>query len=112
MHLKDHIANMIPLRLSRVNCETKVVNAFDLSDLHQPPTKKTKTQYFAPITTVLLEMQLGKSSLHKLVTTEFCPTFIDGQGLPLQFAAELETMIHPKFCQGTNRLAHKDYHFI
>ncbi len=36
------------------------------SDLHQPPTKKTKTQHFAPITTALLEMHLGKSSIHKL----------------------------------------------
>jgi hypothetical protein len=42
------------------------VNASNLSDLHQPPTKKTKTQHFAPITTVLLEMHLGKSSIHKL----------------------------------------------
>jgi hypothetical protein len=39
---------------------------FNLSDLHQPPTKKTKTQHFAPISTVILGTQLGKSRLHKL----------------------------------------------
>jgi hypothetical protein len=33
---------------------------------YQPPMKKTKTQHFAPITAVLLEMQLGKSSIYKL----------------------------------------------
>jgi hypothetical protein len=43
-----------------------VENASNLSDLHQLPTKKTKTQHFAPITTALLEMHLGKSSIHKL----------------------------------------------
>jgi hypothetical protein len=43
-----------------------VSECFNLSDLHQPPTKKTKTQHFAPISTVILEMQLGKSRLHKL----------------------------------------------
>jgi hypothetical protein len=31
-----------------------VSECFNLSDLHQPPTKKTKTQHFAPITTALL----------------------------------------------------------
>ena len=39
---------------------------FNLSDLHQPPTKKTKTQHFAPITTAVLGIHLGKSSIHKL----------------------------------------------
>jgi hypothetical protein len=40
---------------------------FNLPDLRQPPTKKTKTQQFAPITIMLLEMHLGKSSsIHKL----------------------------------------------
>jgi hypothetical protein len=43
-----------------------VSECFNLSDLRQPPTKKTKTQHFAPITTALLEMHLGKSSIHKL----------------------------------------------
>jgi hypothetical protein len=43
-----------------------VSECFNLSELHQPPTKKTKTQHFAPISTVILEMQLGKSRLHKL----------------------------------------------
>ncbi len=28
-----------------------VSECYNLSDLHQPPTKKTKTQHFAPITT-------------------------------------------------------------
>ena len=43
-----------------------VSECFNLSDLHQPPTKMTKTQHFAPITTALLEAHLGKSSIHKL----------------------------------------------
>jgi hypothetical protein len=43
-----------------------VSECFNLSDLCQPPTKKTKTQHFAPISTAILEMQLGKSRLHKL----------------------------------------------
>ncbi len=43
-----------------------VSECFNLSDLHQPPTKKTKIQHFAPITTALLEMHLGKSTIHKL----------------------------------------------
>jgi hypothetical protein len=34
--------------------------------LRQPPTKKTKTQHFAPISTAILETWLGKSRLHKL----------------------------------------------
>jgi hypothetical protein len=42
-----------------------VSESFNLSDFCQPPTKKTKTQHFAPITTALLEMHLGKSSIHK-----------------------------------------------
>jgi hypothetical protein len=43
-----------------------VSECFNFSDLHQPPTKKTKTQHFAPISTVILEMQLGKNRIHKL----------------------------------------------
>jgi hypothetical protein len=43
-----------------------VSECFNLSDLHQPPTKKTKTKHFAPSTTVLLETQLGKSTIHKV----------------------------------------------
>jgi hypothetical protein len=43
-----------------------VSEGFNLSDLCQPPTKKTKTQHFAPITTAVLGMHLGKSSIHKL----------------------------------------------
>jgi hypothetical protein len=43
-----------------------VSECFNLSDLHQPSTKKTKTQHFALISTAILEMQLGKSRLHKL----------------------------------------------
>jgi hypothetical protein len=43
-----------------------VSECFNLSDLRQPPTKKTKTQHFAPITTALLETHLGKSSIRKL----------------------------------------------
>jgi hypothetical protein len=43
-----------------------VSECYNLSDLCQPPTKKTTTQHFAPISTAILEMQLGKSRLHKL----------------------------------------------
>ena len=43
-----------------------VSECYDLSDLHQPPTKKTKTQHFAPITTAILGTHVGKSSIHKL----------------------------------------------
>jgi hypothetical protein len=43
-----------------------VSECFNLSDLHQPPTQKTKTQHFAPITTAVLGRHLGKSSIHKL----------------------------------------------
>jgi hypothetical protein len=43
-----------------------VSECFNLSDMHQPPTKKTKTQHFAPITTVILGVHLGKSTIHKL----------------------------------------------
>jgi hypothetical protein len=32
----------------------------------QSPTKKPKTQHFAPITTAVLGTHLGKSSIHKL----------------------------------------------
>jgi hypothetical protein len=32
-----------------------VSECFNLSDLRQPPTKKTKTQHFAPISTAILE---------------------------------------------------------
>jgi hypothetical protein len=42
-----------------------VSECFNLSDLLQPPTKN-KTQHFAPNSTVILEMQFGKSRLHKL----------------------------------------------
>jgi hypothetical protein len=42
-----------------------VSECYNLSNLRQPPTKKTKTQHFAPITTVVLGMHLGKSSIHK-----------------------------------------------
>ena len=38
-----------------------VSECYNLSDLHQPPTKKTKTQHFAPITTAVLGTHLGKS---------------------------------------------------
>jgi hypothetical protein len=43
-----------------------VSECYNLSDLHQPPTKKTKTQHFAPITTAILGMHVGKSSTNKL----------------------------------------------
>jgi hypothetical protein len=43
-----------------------VSECYNLSDLHQPPTKKTKTQHFAPITTAVLGTHLGKNSIHKL----------------------------------------------
>ena len=43
-----------------------VSECYNLSDLRQPPTKKTKTQHFAPITTVILGTHVGKSSIHKL----------------------------------------------
>jgi hypothetical protein len=45
---------------------TTLSECFNLSDLRQPPTPKTKTQHFAPVSTAILEMQLGKSRLHKL----------------------------------------------
>jgi hypothetical protein len=45
---------------------TTVSECFNLSDLRQPPTKKTRTQHFPTISTAILEMQLGKSRLHKL----------------------------------------------
>jgi hypothetical protein len=32
---------------------------YNLCDLHQPPTKKTKTQHFAPITTAVPGLHLG-----------------------------------------------------
>jgi hypothetical protein len=43
-----------------------VSECYNLSDLRQPPTKKTKTQHFAPITTAILGMHVGKSSIHKV----------------------------------------------
>jgi hypothetical protein len=43
-----------------------VSECYNLSDLHQPPTKKTKTQQFASITTAILGTHVGKSSIHKL----------------------------------------------
>jgi hypothetical protein len=43
-----------------------VSECYNLSDLCQPPTKKTKTQHFAPITTAILGTHVGKSSIHKL----------------------------------------------
>jgi hypothetical protein len=43
-----------------------VSECYNLSDLHQPPTKKTKTQHFAPITTAILGTHVGKSSIQKL----------------------------------------------
>jgi hypothetical protein len=43
-----------------------VSECYNLSDLCQPPTKKNKTQHFAPNTTAVLGMHLGKSSIHKL----------------------------------------------
>jgi len=46
--------------------DVMVSENFNLSDLRQPPTKKAKTQHFAPITTALLETRLSKSRMHKL----------------------------------------------
>jgi hypothetical protein len=46
--------------------DTTVSECYNLSDLRQPPTKKSKTQHFAPITTAVLGTHLGKSSIHKL----------------------------------------------
>ena len=46
--------------------DVKVSECYNLSDLRQPPTKRIKTQHFAPITTALLETRLGKSRLHKI----------------------------------------------
>jgi hypothetical protein len=43
-----------------------VSECYNLSDLHQPPTKKTKTQHSAPITTAVLGTHLGKISIHKI----------------------------------------------
>jgi hypothetical protein len=43
-----------------------VSECFNLSDFCQPPTKKTKTQHFASISTAILEKQVSKSRSHKL----------------------------------------------
>jgi hypothetical protein len=65
-HHSDDDSNMDESHKLESMDNITVSECFNLSDLHQPPTKKTKTQHFAPISTVILEMQLGKSRLHNL----------------------------------------------
>jgi hypothetical protein len=62
----DNNSNIDKSHHAEVMEDITVSECFNLSDLHQPPTKKTKTQHYAPITTALLEMHVGKSSKHKL----------------------------------------------
>jgi hypothetical protein len=64
-HLEDDSDMDKSHQLESMNNIT-VSECFNLSDLLPPPTKKTKTQHFAPISTEILEMWLGKSRLHKL----------------------------------------------
>jgi hypothetical protein len=69
MHQHHHLDNASDIDESHhieVIEDITVSECFDLSDLCQPPTKKSKTQHFAPITTAVLGMHLGKSSIHKL----------------------------------------------
>jgi hypothetical protein len=64
-HLDDD-SNMDEAHHLEVMDDITVSECFTLSNLREPPTKKTKTQHFAPITTAILGMHLGKSSIHKL----------------------------------------------
>jgi hypothetical protein len=65
-HHWDNDSNMDEYHQLESMDNITVSECFNLSDLHQPPTKKTKTQHFAPISTAILETRLGKSRLHKL----------------------------------------------
>ena len=65
-HHLDDDSNIDEAHHVEVMEDITVSECYNLSDLHQPPTKKTKTQHFAPITTASLGMHLGKSSIHKL----------------------------------------------
>jgi hypothetical protein len=65
-HHLDNDSNIDESHHVEVIEDITVSECFNLSDLCQPPTKKTKTQHFAPITTAVLGMHLGKSSIHKL----------------------------------------------
>jgi hypothetical protein len=65
-HHSDNDSNMDESHQLESMDNIMVSECLKLSDLRQPPTKKTKTQHFAPISTAILEMRLGKSRLHKL----------------------------------------------
>jgi hypothetical protein len=65
-HHSDNDSNIDESHHVEVMENITVSECHNLSDLHQPPTKKTKTQHFAPITTAVLGVHLGKSSIHKL----------------------------------------------
>ncbi len=65
-HHSDDDSNIDESHHIEVMEDMTVSECYNLSDLHQPPTKKTKTQNFAPITTVVLGMHLGKCSIHNL----------------------------------------------
>ena len=65
-HHSDDDSNIDESHHVEVMEDIMVSECFNLSDLHQPPTKKTKTQHVAPITTAVLGTHLGKSSIHKL----------------------------------------------
>jgi hypothetical protein len=64
-HCLDDNSNIDKTHQVELIKDITMSECFNLADLHQPITKKTKTQHFAPITIALLEMQLGKSTLHK-----------------------------------------------
>jgi hypothetical protein len=55
-HHSDNDSNMDESHQLESMDNITVSECFNLSDLHQPPTKKTKTPHFAPISTVILEM--------------------------------------------------------
>ena len=65
-HCSDNNSDIDEAHHVEVMEDITVSECYNLSDLRQPPTKKTKTQHFAPITTDILGMHLGKSSIHKL----------------------------------------------
>jgi hypothetical protein len=65
-HHSDNNSNIDESHHVEAMEDITVSECYNLSDLHQPPTKKTKTQHFVPITTAVHGMHLGKSSIHKL----------------------------------------------
>jgi hypothetical protein len=65
-HHLDDDSNIDEAHHVEVMEDITVSECYNLSDLRQPPTKKTKTQHFARITTAILGTHVGKSSIHKL----------------------------------------------